>query len=96
MILEIHAMILPIISTFMDWLLEGYITCTDPDHCSRTWDFWPFRYARFYSVHVNKRIQGTDFVCPIGDASPYGRNLDKRKVILARVYSLSSSFPFCW
>ena len=96
MILEIHAMILPIISTFMDWLLEEYITCTDPDHCSRTWDFWPFRYARFYSVHVNKRIQGTDFVCPIGDASPYGRNLDKRKVILARAYSLSSSFPFCW
>ncbi|GJN17156.1 hypothetical protein PR202_gb04203 [Eleusine coracana subsp. coracana] len=66
LVFQIHAIILPIISTYMDWLLEEYITCIGPDHCSKTWDLWPFR------------------------------SLAEREVLLARAYSLPSSFPFCW
>jgi hypothetical protein len=52
MILEIHAIIFPITSTYMEWLLEEYITCIGLDHCSRTWDLWPFRYAALFSYCV--------------------------------------------
>jgi len=38
-----YTMILPINSMFMDWLLEECTICIDLDHCSRTWDLWPFQ-----------------------------------------------------
>lgn len=79
MILEIHAIVLPIISTYMDWLLEEYITCIAPDHCSRTWDLWPFRYAVCFCHRTLVDEFVTDSFCATGGTCPYWQELGRER-----------------